>query len=222
MFVRSLNGSMMALVAVAASLMAATQARGANVTMQLTPPAIEAQPVDATTAFSTTFTGDIVLNNLTPAILHAQRDDGSAGVLNLGYLAGVIHLTDGQITGGSFSLTAAPGDVFTADILAGTGMIQQTATADGTAYNIVGDLHAADFNNDSFASLPLSGFSATGNGSFQLNPFLFDDSGLDAHGKLMLIADLSIATPAPEPASLLLLGAGLAAPLLLRRRQNHP
>ncbi|MCC5787763.1 MAG: PEP-CTERM sorting domain-containing protein [Phycisphaerales bacterium] len=195
-------------IAVLAGMAALGAQASAASLLQLDVNVLTAQARDAAGANSafggTTHTGSIAFNANPNSVLNELFIDGSNQNIANGQLStftGVIELVNGQVSGGSLSMTLNNSDTFNADIVAGQGQVTDISGFGG--FFIDGLITSAFFNANSFAGVdittffdqqPLSGSFV----NFQFNPNVNGRSNN---------TDIDIFV-VPAPASMALLGLG--------------
>jgi hypothetical protein len=174
--------------------------------------------VDAGGAFSENYTGTLSLYSQSPANLVGVFLNGANMTANgsftgaLDAFTGTVHLVDGKIVGGGFSLVLVGGDSYGAQIVEGTGMVRRLRSGyffEGLTFD--GMFSSASFGGVDiqpwFDAQPLLGnFIEFG---YTPNAFGFDNT-----------ANLDIFVIVPLPTGAGLAGAGLLTLACVRRRRD--
>lgn len=170
--------------------------------------------------FSTSYTGDVVVSSNSSGDLAtilginpgSSTDLGANGTFTgtLQSFSATVSMTNGQISGGSFAVTLASGQVYSAQIAAGSGLVREIRSGfffDGLTFD--GAFTSVNFDgidvSNFFNNIPLAGNFI----EFAYNP---DANGLDTTSNM----NIFVSVPAPMGAALGL--AGLAGVAARRRR----
>ena len=171
-------------------------------------------------AFSTSYTGDVLVTSNSSGDLAtilginagASTDLVATGDFlgSLDYFSATVSMTNGEISGGSFTVMLASGESYSASIAAGSGLVRQIRTGyffDGLTFD--GTFTSTDFDgidvSNFFDNIPLTGNFI----EFAYNP---DANGFDDTSNM----NIFVAVPTPLGAGLGL--AGLAGVAARRRR----
>jgi hypothetical protein len=196
---------------------------GAVTELQLDINAIEARSVDAggnTVAFGgLNHTGGIVFTASATTLLAEILFDGAPQGFMSGQLAtlsGQIDLVNGDVTGGSLSITLNNGDTFNATMDGGAGEVQFQA---GEGFSIDGLISSALFSDSNFGGIDITPWFSEQplSGAFLAFAFDPDSSGVSTNTSLdvfLLVDQVIIPTPLAGGMAL----AGLLPLGALRRR----
>ncbi|RMH27961.1 MAG: hypothetical protein D6693_04310 [Planctomycetota bacterium] len=173
---------------------------------------------------STGFTGTITLSKDANSTLNAILIDGVDQGIAAGQLlavTGSITLSAGTVTGGSLSITDTGGNVYSANIVSGSGSVTLSAGQTGP-FRIDGLTFQGMFNSNTFAGVDVSPWNASEplNGSFLQFKFGQDanndgiaDSNVDTD------SDIDVFVIVPTPTAAGLAGLGLLGLGAVRRRR---
>lgn len=180
-----------------------------------------------------TATGQLALSDGGNTQLLAQHNGfniidaaGSAPIAGISFsdLTGSILLDNGQVAGGSLSLTLSNADQLTADIIANLGSVQ---TGAGGTYQVTTSLENIDFSDPGhFAGLDISDLTGALAGTMvQFNYAPGVRSGVDNTGILSVTilprSAVSVPLPAAFPAGMAILAALGAISWMRRRRRRE-
>jgi len=211
---------MQKIIAVSAVAALATASFAASTEVQFDFQGLNIQATDAGGANSafggTTHTGALaVVGNAASGSNLAITEDGAglssfdagAGLANDFLFDMSIELTNGQVTGGSLTITSGA-DVYTASVVSGVGNVFEFPPSSGN-FNILGLTFDGAFNNSTFAGIDVSAFQgAPLPGSFIEFVYRPNSGGFDNTGDI----DVFVTIPLPTASGLALAGlGGLAA-----------
>ncbi|MBL8764901.1 MAG: hypothetical protein JNM07_11590 [Phycisphaerae bacterium] len=167
--------------------------------------AIDVNDVMAITSgglFSTSYTGTVTVAGDSNSVLASVRLDGDDAALTstLNALSVTFNLSGGAVTGGSVSLSAMDGSLYTSTLIAGGGGGVKFQAGQG--FSIDALVSSPTFNGPTFAGADVSSFLVPHDGAVLLFSF---DPGV---GTSDSISDFEIYGQIPSPGALGLLGLG--------------